>query len=268
MLNAVYVWGLATVHQAQVLFRIEDHDRIRSRPDHDAALREDLAWLGFEAAALTRQSERTAVYAAALDTLRQAASVYVCECSRREIGGERYDGRCRDRRLADGPGRGLRVRLDEGAESFDDLLLGPQEQRPSLQCGDLLIRDRDGQWTYQFAVTVDDWQQGITLVVRGADLLASTGRQLALARLLGRGTPPRFAHHPLIHDAGGAKLSKSAGDAGVRELRAAGLSPSGVIGLAAARGGLIDRPIPIAASEVGRLVVPAPRPHVPGPKMR
>ena len=76
--------------------------------------------------------------------------------------------------------------MDPGAERFDDLRLGPQVQDPSRQCGDVLIRDRQGNWTYQFAVTVDDWLQEIDLVIRGEDLLASTGRQIRLAHLLGR----------------------------------------------------------------------------------
>ena len=90
------------------------------------------------------------------------------------------------------------MRLEPSVERFVDLRLGPQEQRPSEQCGDLLVRDRDGNWTYQFAATVDDYVQGVTLVIRGVDLLASTGRQIQLARLLGRDEPPAFLHHPLI----------------------------------------------------------------------
>jgi glutamyl/glutaminyl-tRNA synthetase len=107
-------------------------------------------------------------------------------------------------------------------ERFEDLQQGPQEQAPSIQCGDLLIRDRRGNWTYQFAVTVDDWLQEIDLVIRGVDLLASTGRQIRLARLLGRDTPPTFLHHPLIMKTAAQKLSKSDSATGVRDLRAAG----------------------------------------------
>ena len=99
--------------------------------------------------------------------------------------------------------------------SFEDRLLGPQSQDPAEQCGDLLIRDRLGNWTYQFAVVVDDMEQGITDVIRGQDLLASTGRQIQLARLLGRDRPPRFAHHPLVMKSPTEKLSKSDGATGV-----------------------------------------------------
>jgi glutamyl-tRNA synthetase/glutamyl-Q tRNA(Asp) synthetase len=124
---------------------------------------------------------------------------------------------------------------------------------PAEQCGDILLRDRDGHWTYQFAVTVDDMNQGVDLVIRGEDLLPSTGRQLALARMLGRPLPPRFLHHPLIVKPGGEKLSKASGDTGVRELRRAGVSAAEVIGRAAFAAGLIGSPRPISAREVAGL---------------
>ena len=158
----------------------------------------------------------------------------------------RYPGRCEARGLADGPGRGLRLRLASGLEPFSDALLGPQLQDPQEQCGALLLRDRTGQWTYHFAVTVDDWRHGIDLVVRGADLLTSTGRQLRLARLLGRPRPPAFLHHPLVYRPDGTKLSKANRDAGVRDLRAAGRTPDDVLGFAAHACGLTTRPPPCA----------------------
>ena len=200
-----------------------------------------------------RQSTRDEAYRQALEDLRDRHRVYACACSRKEIGRERYDGRCRERLLRELPGRGLRVRVDPTTETFDDGLLGTQEQMPADQCGDVLLRDRDGHWTYQWAVTVDDLRQGITLVIRGADLVSSTGRQIVLARMLGRGTPPVFLHHPLILKATGEKLSKSSGDTGVRELRARGLTAPDVIGRAAAAVGLIDEPRAIAAGAVAQL---------------
>jgi glutamyl-tRNA synthetase/glutamyl-Q tRNA(Asp) synthetase len=140
--------------------------------------------------------------------------------------------------------------MDAGVERVDDLLLGAIEQTPAQQCGDLLLRDRDGHWTYQFAVTVDDMAQGITDVIRGGDLAASTGRQLRLRRMLGGIDVPRFAHHPLILKSSGEKLSKSAADTGVRELRCAGVSAKAVIGRAAAAVGLIDQVKSVAARDV------------------
>ena len=123
----------------------------------------------------------------------------------------------------------MRVRLTPSVETFDDLRLGPQVQRPSEQCGDLVIRDRHGNWTYHFAAAVDDWVQAVTLVIRGEDLLDSTGRQIQLGRLLGRQQPPAFLHHALLMKTPTQKLSKSDGDTGVRELRARGWTAADVI---------------------------------------
>ena len=243
VLNADYVWGVARTLGGRVLLRIEDHDRIRSRPEFEAGILDDLDWLRFEPDIHTtpefragrcegRQSDRAAIYERALEILHGHGLVYACDCSRKDLVEQavsapqrevRYAGRCRGRKLPLA-GRGLRLRLDPGAESFDDARLGPQSQDPSEQCGDLLIRDRHGNWTYQFAVAVDDWQQGIDLVIRGTDLLKSTGRQIRLAGLLGRATPPVFLHHPLIMKSPDQKLSKSDRDTGVRELRSEGWS--------------------------------------------
>ena len=235
VVNAIFVWGLARRAGGRVLLRIEDHDRQRSRVEFEHAIVEDLAWLGFIAdAPLVRQSERGEVYARALARLQSQGLIYACGCAR----ADRYPGTCRDRNLVDGRGMTLRVRLDPTVEQFVDLRQGPQEQRPSEQCGDMVIRDRDGNWTYQFAVTVDDLQQGVTLVIRGDDLLDSTGRQLQLARLLGRENPPRFFHHPLIMKSATQKLSKSDGDTGVRDLRAQGWRADAVLALAERLGGI------------------------------
>ena len=146
----------------------------------------------------------------------------------------RYPGTCREAGLPLGaPGVGTRAVLPADAVRFTDLLLGDQEQVPAQQCGDLLLRDAMGNWTYQFAVTVDDLRHGVTLVVRGADLLGSTGRQILLGRLLGRPEPAAFLHHPLILGEAGAKLSKRDGAAAIRTLRAAGIGAAEVLTLAA-----------------------------------
>ena len=217
VLNAEYVWGSG----AKVMLRIEDHDAERCRPEYDAGILEDLEWLGFRPDfPIVRQSERGSIYAEAARALAAQGLVYACDCTRAQIGargagrdvrdagrGVRedaeatelvYDAYCRTRGIALADGVGWRVRMDPGVERFVDGLLGPQGQDPSRQCGDVLIRDRLGNWTYQFVASVDDDRQGIDLVIRGIDLLASTGRQIRLARLLGRTAPPEFRHHPLI----------------------------------------------------------------------
>jgi glutamyl-tRNA synthetase/glutamyl-Q tRNA(Asp) synthetase len=230
VVNAIHVWSIAREQGGRVLLRIEDHDRARSRPEFEIALREDLDWLGFVAdPPAVRQSERGALYERALETLHERGLTYVCTCSRAQLGTERYPGTCAARGLPPSSGGGVRVRLDPSVENFNDLRLGPQEQRPFDQCGDLLVRDRHGNWTYQFAVVVDDWLQGITHVIRGEDLLPSTGRQIQLARLVGRTQPPAFLHHALVMKSPTQKLSKSDGDTGVRDLREKGWSAEQVI---------------------------------------
>ena len=258
VLNAEYVWNAS----AEVLLRIEDHDRERCRPEYEAGILEDLDWLGYrpdifhtkafrDGVCDGRQSDRESVYRDAVDILQREGLVYGCDCARRQIearcpisdvrcpdtesaeaGELRYDGHCRNRELPLSDGYGWRVRIDPGIEAFVDQRLGRQEQDPSAQCGDVLIRDRLGNWTYQFAVSVDDFRQGIDLVIRGEDLLPSTGRQIRLARLLGRDEPATFLHHALIMKSPDQKLSKSDGDTGIRDLRARGLTPTQVKHLA------------------------------------
>jgi glutamyl-tRNA synthetase/glutamyl-Q tRNA(Asp) synthetase len=245
VLNAEYVWGIAGVLGGRVLLRVEDHDRGRSRPEYEAGLLEDLDWLGYRPDTYAtseyragrcagRQSDRDDVYRAAIDVLIAKGLVYACDCSRRSVTTAasssefHYFGHCRDRNLPLTAGVGWRLRMEPGTETFEDARLGMQEQDPASQCGDLLLRDRSGNWTYQFAVTVDDWRQGVDLVIRGIDLLPSTGRQLRLARLLGRERMPVFLHHPLIMKTPEQKLSKSDGDTGVRDLRAQGWTAEAV----------------------------------------
>jgi glutamyl-Q tRNA(Asp) synthetase len=267
VLNAIHVWGVAHARGGRVLLRIEDHDRQRSRPEFEEAILEDLAWLGFvpdRCVRPVRQSERGSIYDEALEHLRDAGLVYACDCSRAAIAdaqtesaGERerrYPGTCAAKRLPETRGLGVRIRLPKTVERFDDLRHGPQTQRPSEQCGDLLARDRDGNWTYQFAAAVDDCAQGVTLVIRGDDLLASTGRQLLIARMLGRETPPEFLHHALLMKSATQKLSKSDGDTGIRDLRARGWTAADVIGEAAFRGGLMPAARPLEAADVSTIV--------------
>lgn len=280
VLNALYVWGLTRAAGGRVLLRIEDHDRQRSRAEYERAILDDLDWLGFEpdepaTAAFRagrcrgRQRDRDDVYRAALERLASQGLVYACACTRRELREAmaaahpgapadaelRYTGRCAATALPWAPGLGLRVRLAPSTERFDDLRHGPQAQRPFEQCGDLLLLDRDGNWTYQFAVTADDLAQGITLVVRGDDLLESTGRQIQLGRLLGRATPPCYFHHPLIMKSPSQKLSKADGDTSVRAMRAAGASVEAVLGRAMFASGLVATEAPLSREEAqARLV--------------
>ena len=266
LVNAVWVWGIARALGGRVLLRVEDHDRTRCRPEYEAGIIEDLAWLGLVPDTgidpVLRQSDRGAVYEAELRKLRSRGLAYGCRCSRKDIASAAgdapdvetpYPGTCRALGLPLDPGLGVRIPLEPGVEVFEDLRLGRQAQDPARQCGDLLARDRLGHWTYQFCVVVDDRDQGVDLVVRGEDLLGSTGRQLRLARLIGRPAPPRFLHHPLILRRDGSKLSKANRDTGLRDLRAAGHSPEALLGEAAARSGLLDGARRLRASDLASL---------------
>ena len=245
--NAIEVWRLAREHGGRVLLRIEDHDAQRSRPEYERSIRQDLAWLGFEPDdEVPRQSSRGRVYRDLLDSLIARGLVYGCSCTRQAIVAAtgsaaaaspdelRYPGTCRHRDVGLGDDVGWRVRIDLGHETFVDGRLGPQVQDPSVQCGDVLVRDRLGNWTYQWAVVVDDHLQCVSHVVRGEDLLASTGRQIRLARLAGRLEPPTFLHHALVMKSPTQKLSKSDGDTSVRDLRAAGWTAARIIAAAEA----------------------------------
>jgi glutamyl-tRNA synthetase/glutamyl-Q tRNA(Asp) synthetase len=269
LVNALYTWGIARATGGRVILRIEDHDRQRSRREYDAAMLDDLERLGLEPdepplAAFRsggtpyRQSDVPDVYAAALGGLRAEGLVYACDCPRstfaaweaehgRPWSGIGCPGGCRDRALPEEDGTGLRVAVGAGSERWVDLLAGPVAGEPAAG-GDLLVRDRLGNWTYGFCVVVDDARHGVDLVIRGRDLLEATPVQLRLARLLGRVTPPQFLHHPLIRRVSGQKLSKSEGDTAVRSLLDAGRTPAELFGLAARLAGLqaTDAPIPVA----------------------
>jgi glutamyl-Q tRNA(Asp) synthetase len=198
--------------------RIEDVDVPRSTADAEAAIVEALAQHGFRwDGAIARQSMRTQLYEAAIDRLRACDLVYECACTRREVeagplvNGERiYAGTCRDGIApshAHRRQRSLRVKVPGEAVAFVDRVQGAQSQSLRHDVGDFVIRRADGWVAYQLAVVVDDAAQGVTHVVRGADLLASTPRQIFLQHALGLSTPS-YLHVPVAIDRHGRKLSK------------------------------------------------------------
>ena len=205
------------------LVRIEDVDTTRTRRGAEDAILRALARYGFQwDVPVVRQSERTALYASALERLRAAGVAYECACTRREnaqapmgAGGERvYPGTCRDgipgdRRARTARAWRVRVPADAAAAtiSWRDRLQGARSQDLAREVGDFVVKRADGLFAYQLAVVIDDAAQGVTHVVRGADLLASTPRQILLQRMLGLATPA-YLHHPVALDRDGAKLSK------------------------------------------------------------
>lgn len=288
--SAIYVWGMAARFRASVILRIEDHDQSRCRPEYEQAIFDDLRWLGLlpqnteifaGSPSSFRQSDSDSAYQEALSHLLSTQKIYACTCSRKDIQKAhqqlsekvdfpsqnvsdsnlpedaelRYPGTCRDRGLPlDTQNASIRVTLPDRDIPFHDLYVGIQRQNPWRQCGDLVIRDRHGHWTYQFAVTVDDIRHGITHVIRGVDILPSTGRQILLGSWLGRKTAPTFFHHPLITDENGRKLGKRFFSEAIGKRRAEGVTPEKILGEAAYLVGLIHRNTPTSLQDLMQLM--------------
>lgn len=214
----------ARAHQGKWLLRIEDLDEGRTAAGAAEAILDLLPKLGMHwDGDVVWQSARKDLYQAAFERLD--AHTYPCGCNRREIADSRlgvapdgaaiYPGTCRNG-LAEGrAGRSLRVRVPDAAGdadliAFDDRFAGHMCQRLDTESGDFVLKRADGYWAYQLAVVVDDAEQGVTDVVRGADLIDSTPRQIYLQRLLGVPTP-RYLHVPVVRNANGEKLSKQTG---------------------------------------------------------
>ncbi len=247
--SALSVWSRGGVWA----LRIEDLDAARTPPGATAALLDDLHWLGLHwdegpvvggPSAPYVQSQRRDHYTAALDALVGAGRAYPCSCSRRDVeqaaqaphGAEPvYPGRCRDREPAEvlaeavGRGRGVswRFRVDALRDPVTvvDALAGTHTEDVARAVGDFVVFRADGVAAYQLAVVVDDIAMGVTEVVRGEDLLGSTARQVLLYEALGA-PPPRWAHVPLVLAEDGNRLAKRLGSMALRELRAAGVSPT------------------------------------------
>jgi glutamyl-tRNA synthetase/glutamyl-Q tRNA(Asp) synthetase len=270
LVNILYVWGVGRATGGRVQLRIEDHDRQRARPAFEAAILDDLEALGIApddpsigslraGPSDFRQSDCGAVYAGVLDGLLARGLAYACDCARSTFAashqatgapwhGPGCPGACRERGLPLTDRAGIRVALGTGVETWVDALCGPSSGEPSRD-GDLLVRDRHGNWTYAFCVVVDDLRHGVDLVIRGRDLLDATPAQIRLARLIGRAEPATFLHHPLIRKPGGAKLSKADRDTSIRSRLDAGRTPGRLLGDAAAAIGLADgTPIDDAAA--------------------
>jgi len=233
LLAALLAWLDARSEGARLLLRLEDLDPERCRPSFRLCMREDLAWLGLDFDAVETQHDHGPRHDAALDALAALGVLYPCACSRSLLRtendaalgrGARYPNQCRGRAL---PAAGwhaspepLRVALPSGRIAPFDEGGFDLAQDPAAQMGDPIVRRRDGAVAYQLAVVVDDAASGVTRVVRGHDLAASTATQVALQRLLGL-PEPVYRHHLLLLEERGGKLAKLHGAVGADALRAA-----------------------------------------------
>lgn len=253
-LSAVTGWTAARAENGTFLVRIDDLDESRCRPDYEAALIEDLTWLGLDwPRPMRRQSAHLADYAAATARLRALDVLYPCFCSRTEIraevvrlqsapqgpDGPLYPGTCRGltdaeraSRIADGAPHSWRLDVERAAARtgplrWHDRLAGWQTARPET-LGDVMIARRDLVAGYHLSVVVDDDAQGVTVVTRGADLFPSTHVHRLLQALLEIEVPDHL-HHRLVTDAQGQRLAKRADSVAIRAFRAAGRTPTEVL---------------------------------------
>ncbi|HEV3168653.1 MAG TPA: tRNA glutamyl-Q(34) synthetase GluQRS [Isosphaeraceae bacterium] len=247
-------WLAARSGGGKVIFRLEDIDASRVRPEAAQGALDDLRWLGLDwdegpdvggPSAPYVQSERLASYNAALDRLKAQELVYPCTCTRADIEraasaphpgdeGPRYPGTCagqsaRDaQRLGDRP-FAWRFRVPHGEVGWRDLVRGPEAIDPSRIGGDFVVGRSNGAPAYQLAVVADDAAMGVTQVIRGDDLISSTPRQLLLYDALGL-KPPEFGHVPLAVNADGRRLAKRDQSIKLAALREAGLNPMRLVG--------------------------------------
>jgi glutamyl-tRNA synthetase len=262
--TALLAWLFARAAGGRFILRIEDLDLPRSRPGAAQAMLADLQWLGLDwdegpdVGGLLGpyvQSMRQALYDDAIARLREKGLIYLCYCTRAELAqiasapqgdeGPRYPGICRrltarERAAREALGRrpALRFIAPELPIQFDDRLHGTISESVATTVGDFIVRRSDGIVSYQLAVVVDDALMGITQVIRGEDLLASTARQLALYAALEYPRPQEYAHMPMMTDAVGVRLAKRDAAAGLDALRATGYAPGQVLASLAASCGL------------------------------
>jgi glutamyl-Q tRNA(Asp) synthetase len=200
--------------------RIEDIDPPREQPGADKVILSALEAYGFEwDGPVSYQSQFAERHAALVQSLLESGAAYTCSCSRRDLADVRrgplgaiYPGTCRNGCRSDDVA--IRLRTDDEPIEFTDQLQGPQSQRLESESGDFIIKRRDGLIAYHLAVVADDFDQGITEVVRGIDLLDSTPRHIQLQRVLGF-TTPDYLHIPVVENAEGQKLSKLTGARGI-----------------------------------------------------
>jgi glutamyl/glutaminyl-tRNA synthetase len=256
LLAALLAWLDARKLGARLLLRLEDLDPERCRPEWSLRMRDDLAWLGLDFDAIDEQHDFGARHAAALDRLAALGALYPCSCTRSTIRaesdpavgrGSRYPNLCRGRALPSGGWRAcsepLRAALPPGRSAPRDEGGLDLAQDPAAELGDPIVRRRDGAVAYQLAVVVDDAASGVTRVVRGRDLAASTATQAALQRLLGAPAPV-YRHHLLLLEEHGAKLAKLHRAVGADALRAAYTAPA-LLGFLAYAAGLARGAAPV-----------------------
>ncbi|MFN6136884.1 MAG: tRNA glutamyl-Q(34) synthetase GluQRS [Planctomycetota bacterium] len=265
----VICWLYTRCQEGELLLRIEDLDTPRTKSWANQQAIDDLKWLGIDwDATAPLQSLRNSDYQEVLDALKQKQQVYPCTCSRSQIeacssaphesylDGVVYSGQCTDRSAQDSErldAQGLRYawrfRMPQSLMTWHDELLGPQSLDAKRLLGDFIIARNYGPAAYQLAVTVDDHEQGITLVLRGDDLVYSTYRQLAIYSAM-NWPSPSWMHVPLVVGPDGKRLAKRHGDTRLAEFRAQGFKPQQILGSIAQSLSLTNSDAPLSASDL------------------
>ncbi len=262
--SALGSWLFAKQAGGEWILRIEDIDRQRSKAEYAVGIQEDLRWLGFSWDGLYIQSERIERYEAALELLKEKDLLYPCYCSRARLHqvasaphiGEAvsiYDRHCfyhrEEAALHNTKCPSLRVHVPNKSIAFTDRIWGKIEGNLESICGDFIVKRSDGMYAYQLAVSVDDGENGVTQVVRGADLLSSTEQQIWLLEKFGY-PAPEYIHLPLWVDETGNRLSKRQSGITVRELKSRGLKAEEILGMIAWSSRLIDKYNPLSLAEL------------------
>ena len=264
--TALAAWLSVRSRGGSFVWRLEDIDGPRVVPGMAEAAMEDLSWLGLDwDEGPYIQSERSAVYEEALAKLAAAGRLFPCRRSRKDLqaiasaphgfeGSAPYPSAFRPARLDPGwfehcSDAAIRFLVHDRPVEWIDRVYGRQVERVDQAVGDFVLKRRDGLYAYQLAVVVDDLLMEIDEVVRGADLLDSTARQIQLIEALG-GTPPAYAHVPLVVNAQGEKLSKRDAGLTLRSLREEGMRPEELVGWLGWSLGLLDRAEPCSAAEL------------------
>ena len=266
--TALLSWLAARLRGGEWLLRLDDLDGPRNRPGAEAAILEDIRWLGLDwDGPMVRQSAHRGVYATVLSALRQAGHLYPCRCSRRLLADVSaphgalavYPGYCRHGPPLWGPQAGRlpswRLRLEPGVLRWQEHGGPCSGQDGPTTVGDVVLRRADGVVAYHLATAVDELLMGISEVVRGEDLWASTGAQVAVMAALGA-PPPAYGHVPLWRDARGERLSKREGAEGLAGLRGRGMDAPAVIGSLAASLGLVPPESRLSARELAASLSP------------
>lgn len=261
--SAMLIWLFARKIGGKIVLRIEDHDRQRSSKKYETSILEDLKKLGFFSVfqigfypkgleGVYRQSDYSERYQKNFEKLREKGLVYACNCSRKSLKSNAiYPGNCATKNLPFTRDHSIRFVVNSKKTVAEDLVIGQITSFPKTDCGDFVIKDRNGNWSYQFCVVCDDYYDKVNLVIRGEDILESTGRQIKLEQELFTSSRKKYyLHHPLLLDEKDQKLGKKIRSLSIKDQLSDGITPNEILGKASFLLGLTSKDQPISLEEL------------------